>query len=150
MLPCSCLSRFYKKYEKLVARPKQGYSSLPNDLFEFLETLTDKETVRLVHESLRITEVFYAKKCRIKNSGQSLSDKNGFRLIFLYLLKENKFILLEIYPKRGPLQAEDLTEKGLEILISEFLKEREESTLLDVSFEVKKINFTPINHDKIP
>lgn len=68
-------------------------------------------------------------KLRLQDKKQHLSKRDGYRLIYLVSMTEEKIILLDIYPKNGPSQQLDIEDSEIFRLLKEFISEQEANTL---------------------
>lgn len=68
-------------------------------------------------------------KLRLPDKQQKLSRKDGYRLIYLVSKTQETVILLDIYPKNGPLQQLSISEKDLTGLLKEFAEEANAGTI---------------------
>lgn len=69
-------------------------------------------------------------KLRIPDRKQRLSKSDGYRLIYLVLKHLPVVVLLDVYPKRGPLQQLDIPDNEINRLVSVFYEELENNSLL--------------------
>ena len=70
-------------------------------------------------------------KLRLPDKRQRLSRANGYRLIYLVSLVEERVALLDIYPKRGPLQQLDIPDDELLRLLAQYVDEGNRNLLMD-------------------
>ena len=70
-------------------------------------------------------------KLRLPDHRQRLSKKDGYRLIYLVSLIEERVAFLDIYPKRGPLQQLDISDEELTHLLSMYVEEGTDNLLKD-------------------
>jgi mRNA-degrading endonuclease RelE of RelBE toxin-antitoxin system len=114
-------SIFEKALSDLVKKPRDGYSNCLNDIIGILCSLSFVEICNLDDVVTRMQDVVI-RKVRIPNSEKSWGKSQGYRLILLCNITEEKIFLLFVYPKKGRLESSDLTSKGAELLIDEFIK----------------------------
>ena len=69
-------------------------------------------------------------KLRMPDKKQKLSKSNGYRLIYMVMKNLPLVVLLDIYPKRGPLQQFDIDDNIVTILIQEFMTESKANSLV--------------------
>lgn len=62
-------------------------------------------------------------KLRIPDKKQRLSKTDGYRLIYLVSKTKDKVVFLDIYPKNGPSQQLDISDKELMRLLEIFAEE---------------------------
>lgn len=130
---------FRKDLESLCSRPKFGYSSCKKDISsEFKRAKTfqeiwNKPTSILDKGNIRII------KSRIPNSGQNTGKSGGFRIIFLANKKTNEVCLLHIYPKTGKYGKENILDKELERLLTEYFNEKTNKILQKIDINEKTL-----------
>ncbi len=74
-------------------------------------------------------------KLRLPDKRQKLSRRDGYRLIYLVSKTQETVILLDIYPKNGPLQQLSISEKDLTGLLKEFAKEANDGTIAPLDIQ---------------
>ena len=74
-------------------------------------------------------------KLRLPDKRQTLSRRDGYRLIYLVSKTQETVILLDIYPKNGPLQQLSISEKDLTGLLKEFAKEANDGTIAPLDIQ---------------
>lgn len=65
---------------------------------------------------------------------QRLSKKDGYRLIYLVSMIEERVAFLDIYPKRGPLHQLDIPDEELMRLLALYVQEGDNDQLEDFEF----------------
>lgn len=60
-----------------------------------------------------------------------MSKANGYRLIYMVSMVEERVAFLDIYPKRGPLQQLDIPNEELYRLLAQYVEEGCRNELLD-------------------
>ncbi len=109
---------------KLTRKPKDGYESVVKDICEILSSMDDS-ILRETNDRIRQEQNFRIVKLRVKNSHQNLPKNDAFRLIYWVSTKSDNLVLLTIYPKRGSLAANNITNAELKRLLVEMLNEKE-------------------------
>ena len=85
----------------------------------------DDSILRETNDRIRQEQNFRIVKLRVKNSHQNLPKNDAFRLIYWVSTKSDNLVLLTIYPKRGSLAANNITNAELKRLLVEMLTEKE-------------------------
>lgn len=122
---------FRKSIIKITRKPKDGYESVIKDVCDVLKSMDDS-ILRETNDRIRQEQNFRIVKLRVKNSHQNLPKNDAFRLIYWVSTKTDNLVLLTVYPKRGPLGANNLTNDELKRLLEEMLIEKEKSILQKV------------------
>lgn len=112
-------------------KPKEGYGSVIKDLCEALKNMEDS-ILRDTNDRILQEQSFRIVKLRVKNSHQNLPKNDAFRLIYWVSTKSDNLVLLSVYPKRGPLGINNLTNNEFKRLLLEMLHEKESSILQKV------------------
>ena len=99
---------FRKSISKLTRKPKDGYESVVKDICEILSSMDDS-ILRETNDRIRQEQNFRIVKLRVKNSHQNLPKNDAFRLIYWVSAKSDNLVLLTVYPKRGSLAANNIT-----------------------------------------
>ena len=89
------------------------------------------EQIRSNRDMILMQNDALAIKLRLPDHRQHLSKKDGYRLIYLVSLVEERVAFLDIYPKRGPLQQLDLSEDELLSLMAQYVDEGNRDELVD-------------------
>ena len=74
-------------------------------------------------------------KLRLPDKKQRLSKKDGYRLIYLVSKISETVVFLDIYPKNGPSQQLDISDKDLAILLEKFAEEEQNRSLIDYEID---------------
>ena len=122
---------FRDSISKLNRKPKDGYESVVTDICEALKSMDDSN-FRDTNDRIRQEKNFRIIKYRVKNSHQNLPKNDAFRLIYWVSTKTDNLVLLTVYPKRGPLGINNLTNNEFKRLLKEMLDEKENSILQKV------------------
>ena len=94
------ISTFREVIASLTKKPREGYSSVINDICAELLSMP-LNILRDCNERIVQTAEYRVVKLRICNSGQNLSKSNGFRLVYFISLHTDDVVLLTVFPKRG-------------------------------------------------
>jgi hypothetical protein len=125
------ISRFNQDLSDLKRKPQNGYSSVCEDIKGFFEgedfsgIFSHPTCIRHLNKSRVI-------KIRIPNSGASVGSSGGFRLIFIANPNNGTITFCHIYPKKGKLSKDNITDKELADILSELASEIQ--TLVSVEF----------------
>lgn len=119
---------FRNSISKLTRKPKDGYESVVKDICETLKSMDDS-FLRDSKDRIRQEQNFRIVKLRVKNSHQNLPKNDAFRLIYWVSTKSDNLVLLTVYPKRGPLATNNLTNAEFKRLLVEMLHEKENCKL---------------------
>lgn len=132
---------FRSSISKLTRKSKDGYESVVKDVCDALGSMDDS-FLRETNDRIRQEQNFRIVKLRVKNSHQNLPKNDAFRLIYWVSTKSDNLVLLSIYPKRGPLGINNLTNDEFKRLLEEMLREKCDSILqkVDVTDNLKVID----------
>ena len=122
---------FRSSISKLTRKSKDGYESVVKDICDALGSMDDS-FLRETNDRIRQEQNFRIVKLRVKNSHQNLPKNDAFRLIYWVSTKSNNLVLLTVYPKRGPLAVNNLTNAEFKRLLLEMLHEKENRKLQKV------------------
>ena len=112
---------------------KGVYSSVPEEIKREFES-SDIEKIRTNRDMILIQDEAIIVKLRLPDKRLQLSKANGYRLIYMVSTVHERVVFLDIYPKRGPLQQIDISEKDLLRLLTEFISENEKGILEEYQF----------------
>ncbi len=116
------ISTFKNNIQKLTARPEDGCTSCKNDICAYLQ---DKSFAELWEIGfLKGLPLLRINKILIGNSAQHLIAEDGWRIIILCDYLFRKITLLHIYPKLGKHNKDNVTERELIDLLTEYIHER--------------------------
>ena len=89
------------------------------------------EIIRQNRDMILMQDDAIAIKLRLPDHRQRLSRKDGYRLIYLVSMIEERVAFLDIYPKRGPLQQLDIPDEELYRLLAMYVSEGDSGKLED-------------------
>ena len=89
------------------------------------------EQIRQNRDMILMQDDAIAIKLRLPDRRQRLSKKDGYRLIYLVSMIEERVAFLDIYPKRGPMQQLDIPDNELLRLLSQYVEEGNRDVLED-------------------
>ena len=124
------MTQFFKisSYEDdinlLKSKSRLGYSTVELDVRSKLKDYSFQDIFNMniniyEYENLRII------KLRVKNSGQNLSSRDGFRLIFIADKSTEGITYLHIYPKAGKYGKVSIDENEITSLLEKYIKEKD-------------------------
>lgn len=129
---CS-ISNFDRSLSMLLAKPKNGYTSLKSDIKKGFSELSFENLLGL-RDVIIYREEFLLIKVRVQNGGQNLSKRDGFRVYIMLHKIEKNCTFLEVYPKRGKCARVNLDEKTIEKLIEKYVHCCKEECLINYEF----------------
>ena len=132
---------FRNSVSKLTRKPKDGYESVVSDICDALKSMDDS-ILRDTNDRIRQEQNFRIIKLRVKNSHLNLPKNDAFRLIYWVSTKTDNLVLLTVYPKRGSLGINNLTNDEFKRLLKEMLDEKENSVFqkVDISNNLEVID----------
>ena len=92
------------------------------------------EQIRQNRDMILMQDSSIAIKLRLPDHRQRLSKKDGYRLVYLVSMIEERVAFLDIYPKRGPLQQLDISDEELLRLLALYVQEGDNDQLEDFLF----------------
>lgn len=120
---------------------KRGvYSAVPDAICSSFRGQTI-EQIRVNRDMILMSNDAVVIKLRMPDTKQHLSKSDGYRLIYMALKQVPLVVMLDVYPKRGPMQQLDIDDKEVNHLINEFITEEVANTLVfhDVNDHLKEI-----------
>ena len=132
---------FRNSVSKITRKPKDGYESVVSDICDALKSMDDS-ILRDTNDRIRQEQNFRIIKLRVKNSHLNLPKNDAFRLIYWVSTKTDNLVLLTVYPKRGSLGINNLTNDEFKRLLKEMLDEKENSVFqkVDISNNLEVID----------
>lgn len=124
------ISSFRKRLAGLLKVKRGVYAGVEAEICGAFRGATI-EQIRQNRDMILLNDDVVVIKLRMPDKGQRLSRANGFRLIYLAMKQVPLVCLLDVYPKRGPLQQLDIERNDLVRLVEEFKKELKESSLAE-------------------
>ena len=129
MIRFFCISSFRPRLAALLKVKRGVYSGVSEEICNAFHNLSI-EQIRSNRDMILMSSESITIKMRIPDKKQRLSKSDGYRLIYLVLKHLPVVVLLDVYPKRGPLQQLDISDNETNRLVSEFYKELENNSLL--------------------
>lgn len=134
MLVFYSIQAFRNALTKLCSKPREGYGSVVKDICNSFKGKSIEE-IRINRDMVLNEDNFTIIKFRVPNSGQRLSKKDGFRLIYLVHKQREEITFLYIYPKRGPQGLITIKEKEIITLLQCYIREKQEGILISHNIE---------------
>lgn len=124
------ISNFRNRIEELLKVKRGVYKNVNSEIIREFSGKTIEE-IRNNRDMILLTTENIVIKLRLPDKKQRLSKKDGYRLIYLVSKTKDNVVFLDIYPKNGPSQQLDITEKELMRLLETFSEETYSKGLLD-------------------
>ncbi len=132
------IRHFLSDLEQLTKKPANKYHSVRKDICsEFTPTQMPEE---IVNKGMTIRYLEYegthiVLKTRIKNTAMKVGKSGGFRLIHVTIQHGERTTFLTVYPKKGKLGMNNISDQQLEQLIEEYETAFENNTLIEVDID---------------
>lgn len=128
MITCLSISNFLTRVRSLLDVKKGVYKGVTAEIENAFKG-KDIDEIRRNRDMILQQDGWKIIKLRLQDKKQHLSKRDGYRLIYLVSMTEEKIILLDIYPKNGPSQQLDIEDSEIFRLLKEFISEHEANTL---------------------
>lgn len=128
MIRFFAISHFSEQLKTLLKIKRGVYSTVKDEICTEFKNKTieqirsNKDMILIANESIII-------KLRLPDKKHKLAKKDGYRLIYMVSKTTDTVILLDIYPKRGPLQRISISTNDLTTLLNQFITELQSNTL---------------------
>lgn len=116
------ITHFRNRIEELLKIKRGIYKNVNSEISREFSGKTI-EDIRNNRDMILLTTDNIVIKLRIPDKKQRLSKKDGYRLIYLVSKTKDKVVFLDIYPKNGPSQQLDISDKELMRLLEIFAEE---------------------------
>ncbi len=116
------ISNFRERIAQLLKVKRKVYSGVEDEISDAFAN-RDIDEIRQNRDMILICDNFIIIKLRLPDKKQKLSKRDGYRLIYIASKVTDAVVFLDIYPKNGPSQQLDITQKELENLLRMYLKE---------------------------
>lgn len=123
------VSSFRPRLAALLKVKRGVYAGVSEEICNAFHNLSI-EQIRANRDMVLMSSESITIKLRMPDRKQRLSKSDGYRLIYLVLKNLPVVVLLDVYPKRGPMQQLDIPDNEVNRLVSEFYEELENNTLL--------------------
>lgn len=128
MIQCFSITTFRNRIASLLKVKRGVYANVTSEINKEFNGKTI-EQIRQSRDMILCENDVTVIKLRLPDKQQKLSRKDGYRLIYLVSKTQETVILLDIYPKNGPLQQLSISEKDLTGLLKEFAEEANAGTI---------------------
>lgn len=128
------ISYFSNRIEALLKVKRGVYKNITNEISREFKGRTIEE-IRNNRDMILLTADEIVIKLRLPDKKQRLSKKDGYRLIYLVSKISETVVFLDIYPKNGPSQQLDISDKDLAILLEKFAEEEQNQSLIDYEID---------------
>ena len=106
------ISHFRSRMEELLKVKRGVYKNVNSEIIREFSGKTIEE-IRDNRDMILLTTENIVIKLRLPDKKQRLSKKDGYRLIYLVSKTKDNVVFLDIYPKNGPSQQLDISDKEL-------------------------------------
>ena len=128
------ISFFRNRIEALLKVKRGVYKNVSNEISREFRGRTIEE-IRNNRDMILLTDDDIVIKLRLPDKKQRLSKKDGYRLVYLVSKISETVVFLDIYPKNGPSQQLDVSDKDLAMLLEKFADEEQNHTLIDYGID---------------
>lgn len=128
------ISSFRDRLAALLKVKRGVYASVAQEICNAFKDVSI-EQIRLNRDIILMDDDEVVIKLRLPDKKQKLSKSNGYRLIYMAMKSVPVVTLLDVYPKRGPMQQLDIDDKEVLRLTQEFLKEMSEGKIVQHDIE---------------
>ena len=122
MICFETITHFRERLQALMDYKRSVYSGAETEIKSAFKGVSI-EQIRQNRDMILMQDDSIAIKLRLPDNRQRLSKKDGYRLIYLVSMIEERVAFLDIYPKRGPLQQLDIPDEELLRLLSLYVQE---------------------------
>lgn len=122
MVNYASISTFRLHLAALLKVKRGVYSGVPEEICKAFKN-SSIEQIRQNRDMILMNSDSLVIKLRLPDKKLHLSKADGYRLIYMVLKEKPAVILLDIYPKRGPMQQLDIDEDEIVRLVEEFYDE---------------------------
>ena len=122
MICFETITHFRERLQSLMDYKRSVYSGAETEIKNAFKGVPI-EQIRHNLDMILMQDDSIAIKLRLPDHRQRLSKKDGYRLIYLVSMIEERVAFLDIYPKRGPLQQLDIPEEELLRLLELYVQE---------------------------
>ena len=133
-------NRFNESINKLLAK-KKHYGCVLSHIYKRFSDATDEELFETGYRLNGNHPIARQMKVRVLSCGGNAKSE-GFRLIVFVHKNDNKYYLLDIYPKTGPFNKSNMKKAERKLCLNELLKEQKNKQLFKVGFDKTKKTIT--------
>lgn len=124
------ITSFRNQLDEMLSFKRGVYSGLSEEICDAFKGVSMNQ-IRQNRDMILMADDEVVIKLRLPDRKMRLSKSNGYRLIYLAMKHEDIVAFLDVYPKRGPLQKLDEDDREILRLISEFLNEMMQGTIVE-------------------
>lgn len=128
MISFYAISPFLKRLDGLLKVKRGMYAGVDKEILNAFEGIS-MDTILNNRDMILLDDPIVVIKLRLPDKKHHLAKKDGYRLIYMAFKHKEMVVLLDIYPKNGPLQQLDLSDNDLISLIDCFNKEMQSGEL---------------------
>ena len=129
MISFETISNFRERLQTLVEYRRGVYSGVREEIVNAFKGASI-EQIRQNRDMILMQDDAVVVKLRLPDRRQRLSKANGYRLVYMVSMIEERVAFLDIYPKRGPLQQLDISDSGLCQLLAQYVDEGNRDALV--------------------
>ncbi|KAB2858914.1 MAG: hypothetical protein F9K09_04260 [Flavobacteriales bacterium] len=129
-------NRFNESVNKLIAK-KKHYGCALSHIYKQFYNKTDSELFDDGYKLNGNHPIARQMKVRVLSCGGNAKSE-GFRLIVFVHKDDEKYYLLDIYPKTGPFNKSNMKKDERKLCLEELLTEKKNNTLFTITFDNKK------------
>jgi len=130
MIAFQTISNFRERLQALTDFKRGVYSGAKTETIAAFSGIPI-EQIRSNRDMILMQNDAIVIKLRLPDRRQRLSKANGYRLVYLASMVEERVVFLDIYPKRGPLQQLDIPNEELFRLLTQYVDEGNCNELVD-------------------
>lgn len=116
------ISTFRKRLAALLKVKRGVYAGVEEEIYCVFKDATIEE-IRGNRDMILVDNEVVVIKLRMPDRKHRLSKADGYRLIYMVMKQIPLVVLLDVYPKRGPLQQLNIDDQEVNRLIQEFVVE---------------------------
>ena len=131
MITFSAIAHFVGRIEVLRDFKRGVYSTVDSEVIAAFKGQTI-EQIRQNYDMITMDDEHIVVKLRIPDHKHHLSKKDGYRLIYLVYRNREEVVLLDIYPKNGPMQQLDIEDNAVANLVDQYADEKEKGLLTEI------------------
>lgn len=129
MVKFASVSSFRKRLETLLKVRRGIYNGVQDEICHAFQGATI-EQIRENRDMILLSNDAVVIKLRMPDRKSHLSKSDGYRLIYMAMKQVPLAVMLDVYPKRGPMQQLDIDDKEVNRLIMEFISEESANMLV--------------------
>lgn len=128
------VSTFRTRLEALLKVKRGVYAGVTQEVCNAFKGVSI-EQIRQNRDMILMDDDEVVIKLRLPDKKQRLSKSDGYRLIYIAMKQVPVVGLLDVYPKRGPMQQLDIDDKEVRRLMQEFLSEVADGSIVQHNIE---------------